>query len=307
MPRVRTCGGMKLPPLLLSGSRVALVAPAGPLRDETDLHNAIDAVRSMDWEPVVGDHVLERRGYLAGRDESRLADLNRLAADRSIDGLWCIRGGYGTMRLLDQVDYQEWYRRPKVLIGYSDITAIHLALNARADMISYHGPTARGHLTEFSRASLRAAVVEGNESCGHAPESVTLRGGRARGRLIGGNLALLASLCGTRYCPSFVGAILVLEDVNESVYRVDRMLTQLRLSGALQLIAGIGFGHFTDVPDEPSNAERPMMDVLAEVAERCDVPCLANIPMGHIADQWTLPLGAVAELDADAKTLSVHR
>lgn len=261
----------------------------------------------MEWEPVVGDHVLEREGYLAGRDELRLGDLNRFAADRSIDGIWCIRGGYGSMRLLDQLDYHAWFRRPKVLIGYSDITALHAAINARADLVSYHGPTARMELTPFTRASLRAAVVEGAESCGRAEGVVSLRGGRARGRLIGGNLALLVSLCGTRYAPSFAGAILVLEDVNESVYRVDRMLTQLRLTGALHLVAGIAFGQFTAVPEEPSDRERSMMDVLAEVARRGSVPCLANIPVGHIADQWTLPLGAIAELDADAGTLLVHR
>ena len=158
---------MKVPPLLLPGSRVALVAPAGPLRDETDLQHAVDATRSMGWEPVVGAHVLERNGYLAGSDEHRLADLNRFANDRSIDGIWCIRGGYGAMRMLDQLDYHAWFRRPKVLIGYSDITAIHAGLNARADLVSFHGPTARGHLTDFSRASLRAAVVDGRRIVRH--------------------------------------------------------------------------------------------------------------------------------------------
>jgi muramoyltetrapeptide carboxypeptidase len=261
----------------------------------------------MGWEPIVGDHVLERKGYLAGSDEHRLADLNRFAADRSIDGVWCIRGGYGAMRLLDQLDYGAWFRRPKVLIGYSDITAIHCALNVRADLTSYHGPTARAHLTDFTRASLRAAVVDGADPCGTAPNGITLCGGKARGRLVAGNLALLTALCGTRYAPSYTGAILVVEDVNESVYRVDRMLTQLRLSGALHLVAGMAFGQFTEIPEDEDNRERSMSDVLAEFAERGTVPCLANIPVGHIADQWTLPFGAVAELDADAKTLSVRR
>jgi muramoyltetrapeptide carboxypeptidase len=114
---------MKFPALLKPGSRVALVAPAGPLRDETDLERAVASVRAYEWEPVIGTHVLERDGYLAGTDAHRLADLNRCAADPSIDGIWCIRGGYGTMRLLDSVDYEAWQRHPKALIGYSDITA----------------------------------------------------------------------------------------------------------------------------------------------------------------------------------------
>jgi muramoyltetrapeptide carboxypeptidase len=261
----------------------------------------------MGWEPVVGDYVLERTGYLAGSDEHRLADLNRLAADRSIDGIWCIRGGYGAMRVLDQIDYASWFRRPKTLIGYSDITAIHCGLNARADLVSYHGPTARAHLTEFTRASLRAAVVDGAEPCGKAPNALTLCGGRTRGRLVGGNLALLTALAGTRYAPAYAGAILVIEDVNESVYRIDRMLTQLRLTGALHLVAGIAFGQFTEIPEEPGSEGRTALDVFTEVAHRGTVPCLANIPVGHIADQWTLPLGSIAELDADSKTLSVRR
>ena len=224
---------MRFPSLLAPGSRVALVAPAGPLRDERDLEHALENTRAMGWEPVVGSYVLERDGYLAGSDDHRLADINRFAADQSIDGIWCIRGGYGAMRLLDRLDFDAWRRHPKTLIGYSDITAVHAAIGRHADLVTYHGPTARGQLTDFTRTSLRAAVVDGSESCGRVDDVITLRSGHARGRLTGGNLALLTSLCGTPYAPSFDGAILVLEDVNESVYRIDRMLTQLRLSGAL--------------------------------------------------------------------------
>jgi muramoyltetrapeptide carboxypeptidase len=296
---------MRVPDLLEPGSRVALVAPSGPLRDTADVQLAIDSARSLGWEPVVGDHVLERDGYLAGSDAHRLADLNRFAADDSIDGMWCIRGGYGAMRLLAELDYDAWRRRPKALIGYSDVTALHAAIGASAELVTYHGPTARAALTEFSRASLRAAVIDGGNPCGHAPDAITLHGGRAHGRLTGGNLALVTSLVGTPYAQSLDGAILVLEDVNEPVYRIDRMLTQLRLSGALERVAGIAFGHFTDLPSEPANEQRPLETVLQEVAERCSVPCLFGIPLGHIADQWTVPLGAIAEFDADRKTLTV--
>jgi muramoyltetrapeptide carboxypeptidase len=298
---------MKFPALLEPGSRVALVAPAGPLRDQTDLERALASVRSCDWEPVVGAHVLERDGYLAGTDAHRLADLNRFAADPAIDGIWCVRGGYGTMRLLDSIDYEAWQRYPKTLIGYSDITALHTAIGQRAAVITFHGPTARAEMTPFSRASLRAAVIDGSDSAGDAPDALTLQPGRAEGRLVGGNLALVASLIGTRYEPSFDGAILVLEDVNESVYRLDRMFTQLRLSGSLDQLAGIALGQFTDVPADTPDDTRPLLDLLYEVADQCAVPCLAELPIGHTADQWTIPLGATAELDADNKTLMVIR
>lgn len=298
---------MQMPPLLRPGSRVALIAPSGPLRDAGDLDHAVAAARAFEWEPLIGAHVLERTAYLAGPDAHRLADLNQFAADPEVDGIWCIRGGYGAMRLLEGIDYDAWRTRPKALIGYSDITALHAAIGQGAGLVTYHGPTARGQLTPFSETSLRAAVIAGHDSCGHAAAAITLHGGHVRGRLVGGNLALVAALCGTPYAASLDGAILVLEDVNEAVYRIDRMLTQLYLSGALARVAGIAFGHFTEIPDEPGHETRPLLDLLREVAAGCDVPCLANIPLGHIADQWTVPLGAFAELDADSRTLTVER
>jgi muramoyltetrapeptide carboxypeptidase len=299
---------MMFPRLLAPGSRVALIAPAGPLRGEGDLERAVASVRAFAWEPVVGEHVLERQSYLAGGDHYRLADLNRFASDDSIDAVWCIRGGYGAMRLLERIDYDTWRRYPKTLIGYSDITALHAAIGRHAGLVTFHGPTARAELTPFSRASLSAAIVEGSNPCGVAADALTLCFGRARGPLIGGNLALVASLIGTPYAPAFEGAILVLEDVNESVYRIDRMLTQLRLSGALEALAGIAFGQFTEIPAENDSDEgRPLLDLLQEVADRGSIPCLANIPVGHTTDQWTIPLGASAELDADSKTLTVLR
>jgi muramoyltetrapeptide carboxypeptidase len=299
---------MRFPSLLAPGSRVALVTPAGPIRGASDLDRGLASVHAFGWEPVVGEHVLERQGYLAGSDANRLADLNRFARDASLDAIWCIRGGYGAMRLLHELDYDAWRRHPKTLIGYSDITALHAAIGGRADLITIHGPTARAELTPFSRASLQAALVDGTNPCGFARDALPLRSGRARGILVGGNLALLSSLIGTPYAPSFDGAILVLEDVNEPVYRLDRMLTQLRLSGALGRLAGIAFGQFTEIPeDDGSNEGRPLLELLQEVADRCAVPCLADVPVGHVADQWTIPLGAVAELDADTKTLNVLR
>ncbi len=296
---------MRAPPLLGPGARVALIAPAGPLRDETDLTHAVDSTRALGWDPVVGEHVLERDGYFAGSDEHRASDFDRFSRDATIDAVWCIRGGYGTTRLLDRVDYDAWRRNPKTLIGYSDITALHAAVGQRGELVTFHGPTARAALSPFSRASLLDAVAIGGERTLSAPQASTLHGGRGRGRLAGGNLAVLTSLIGTPYASRLDGAILVLEDVNEAVYRIDRMLTHLRLSGALDHVAGIAFGQFTEMPPDPDGNARPLESVLRETADRCGVPCLANIPVGHVADQWTLPLGATATLDADAKTLII--
>ncbi|MEO7085973.1 MAG: LD-carboxypeptidase [Gemmatimonadaceae bacterium] len=296
---------MRAPPILTAGSRIALIAPSGLLRDAGDVDRAITSVRRMGWEAVVGDHVLEREGYLAGGDSSRLADLNRFSRDESIDGIWCIRGGYGATRLLDGIDYDAWRAHPKTLIGFSDITALHAAIGRYADLVTFHGPTARNVISDFSIASLRAAIA-GAPQVLVAPESEPMRSGVARGRLAGGNLALLAALQGTPYAPNLNGAILVLEDVSEAVYRIDRMLTQLRLAGALSGLAGIAFGHFTEIQPDADGFSRTLNSVLQETADRCGVPCLTQIPLGHIDDQWTLPLGRDATLDVDKKTLTIH-
>lgn len=298
---------MRLPPPLSPGATVALVAPSGPLRDEADLTRALDATRAMGWTPVVGEHVRERLGYLAGSDAHRADDLNRFARDPEIDGIWCIRGGYGATRLLDAIDYDAWRRHPKTLIGYSDITALHAAVGRKAGLVTFHGPTARGATNEHSLAFLRGAVTSrGCQYFIEYPAATTLRPGRARGRLVGGNLAVLTAIVGTPYAPDFDGAILMLEDVNESVYRLDRMLTQLRLAGALDRLAGLVFGAFTEIPPDTSNEDRPLDDLLAEFAQRAGVPCLSNFPMGHLDVQWTIPLGAPAWLDADDKTIVVE-
>jgi muramoyltetrapeptide carboxypeptidase len=296
---------MQLPPPLSAGARVALVAPAGPLGSEAELQAAVAHAASLGWLPVVAPHALSRHGYLAGTDEERAQDFNAALRDDGVDGIWCLRGGYGAMRILDALDYDAMRRHPRPLLGYSDITALHSAVNVRCGVVTYHGPTARGALTEFSRDSLVRAIVEQVDSCGRAPHARVLRGGRAAGRLAGGNLALLAALAGTPYAPDYSGAILVLEDVGEATYRLDRMLQQLRLSGALDRVAGIAFGHFTDSTDPIDADPCPLIDILHELADAAGVPAVTGIPLGHIADQWTVPLGARAELDADACTLHV--
>ncbi|HEY2376975.1 MAG TPA: LD-carboxypeptidase [Gemmatimonadaceae bacterium] len=298
---------MRRPPAPCAGARVALVAPAGPLRGEADLERAQNNARAFGWVPVVGAHVLARDGYLAGADADRLADLNTALTDDAIDAVWCVRGGYGAMRILDHVDYAAMRRRPKPIVGYSDVTALHSAMSTRCEVVTFHGPTARASLTTFSRASLEQAL-SGNDSCGVATNATTLHEGRTRGRLVGGNLALLCALSGTSYAPDYRDAILVVEDVNEAVYRIDRMLTQLRLGGHLAGCRGLVFGQFTDIPtDSPEEnlGARTLDNVLGEIATQLKVPCISGAPVGHVADQWTIPLGAEAELDANERTLRI--
>ena len=287
------------------GAHVALIAPAGPLQKPEDLPRAQENTRLLGWEPIVGSHATERVGYLAGNDRDRLNDINRALRDPKIDAIWCLRGGYGVMRILAGIDYDALSRTPKAIIGYSDITALHAAVQRKCGLVTYHAPTAREAMTDLSRDSLRRAVVEQSDSCGVAPNAREINGGAAEGRLVGGNLAVLSALCGTPFAPDLSDGILILEDINEPVYRIDRMLQQLKLAGAFNGCRAIAFGECVSCPDDAGGGGRPFDEVLGEIAHALGVPCLAGIPVGHIAEQWTIPLGAMATLDTAKRTITV--
>ena len=257
------------------------------------------------WEPVVATHATDRTGYLAGDDRDRLNDINRALRDPEIDALWCLRGGHGMIRIIQGIDYDALSRTPKAIIGYSDITALHSAVQRKCRLVSYHGPTAREAISDFSRDSFQRAVVDQADSCGAAANAREINSGTADGRLVGGNLAVLASLCGTEFMPDLTEGILILEDINEPVYRIDRMLQQLKLSGALNGCKAIVFGECVKCPDDAGGGGRPFDVVLSEIAHALGVPCLAGVPIGHIAEQWTIPLGATATIDTRTRTLTV--
>jgi len=287
------------------GARVALFAPAGPLRKPEELPRAQQNASSLGWTPVVSPHASDQLGYLAGQDRDRLDDINHALRDPKIDALWSLRGGYGMIRILPGIDYEALSSAPKPIIGYSDVTALHAAVQRKCRLITYHGPTAREPMSEFSRDSLTRAVIQQTDSCGVAPKAREISHGHAEGRLVGGNLAVLASLCGTPFLPDLTDGILILEDIGEAVYRIDRMLQQLMLSGALNGCRAIVFGECVKCPDDAGGGGRPFDEVLGEIAEELGVPCLAGVPVGHIDEQWTIPLGATAELDTRARRLTV--
>jgi muramoyltetrapeptide carboxypeptidase len=294
------------PEALAAGARVALIAPAGPLRDQAELDCAIANAESLGWSAVVGENAMNRRGYFAGSEDERLRDINDALRDPAVDAIWCLRGGYGAMRLLPSIDYEALRDRPRWLIGYSDITALHAAFGEGAGIVTLHGPTARQPLTSYSRDSLAAAVSLGNPflpiPTGGAVR--TIRGGQAAGRLAGGNLAVLSALCGTPYFPDLRGTLLILEDIGEAVYRVDRMLRQLLLAGVMNGVQAIAFGHCTNCAEEAGDGSRSLDEVLTEIADAVGIPCVRGVPIGHIDDQWTVPLGSMAEFDAGTGALS---
>lgn len=293
------------PRRLAAGDRVALVSPASPVEDER-IERAIARCRRLGFEPVPGGAVRRRVGYLAGDDAERAADLQRALDDARIAAIWPLRGGYGVMRILPWLDFSALVERPKAVIGFSDNTALHLALRKRG-LVSFHGPHAgAAEFPEAAEASFRRTLCEAAPA-GRVPcpdgAAEPLRGGRAEGALAGGNLALLAATCGTPCQLDARGAILVIEDVAEPVYRIDRMLTQLAQAGVARGIAGVAFGRFTRIPRQEH--DRPLRDVLLEWVRMLDVPAVAGLPIGHIDACCTLPLGVRARLDADAGTLDV--
>jgi muramoyltetrapeptide carboxypeptidase len=306
------------PPRLKRGSRVALVAPAGPLLERDDITRAEELCRALDYEPLVGAHAAGRYGYLAGTDADRLADLNAALRDAAVDAIWCLRGGFGVTRIIEGVDFDALARRPKPVIGFSDITALLAGVTQRAGVVAFHAPVARNPMTLFSRRHFDR-VLTCAEPAGvldpvplpvgvlvpREDRVVTLRGGIAEGTLAGGNLTLLQCLIGTPWFPELDGGILLLEDVNEDLYRVDRMLAHLRAVGALSRLAGVGIGRFTDLKRTTEGGTFGLDELLNQYLTPLGIPVVLGLPFGHIDAQWTLPLGVRARLDADEGSIEL--
>ncbi|XVV08467.1 S66 peptidase family protein [Actinoplanes sp. CA-131856] len=294
---------------LVAGDLVALVSPSGAI-DPARTEAAVSTLEKWGLRVRVGANAHGRHGNLAGTDEQRLADLNAALRDPSVRAVLCLRGGYGMQRIVDGVDFGAVRADPKLIAGFSDITALHAALWHETALATIHGPTAgqldRGPDT-LSAQSLRHALmtttpveVEADSAEDTFPVRVP---GTAEGPLLGGNLAMLTSTIGTPHALDTTGAILLLEDVNEEPYRVDRMLVHLRRAGWLANVAGIAIGQFTDCTDpDPSP---PVIDYLSAELARLGVPVLGGLPIGHGPEQIAVGLGAHAHLNATAGRLTV--
>ena len=306
------------PPRLRPGARVALIAPSAVLLERDDLARGVELCRALGFVAVLGRHAGARHGYLAGTDDQRLADLNAALGDDSIDAVWCLQGGFGTTRILDRVDFAAIRRRPKPVIGYSDITALVNAIALEAGVIAFHGPFACDPFTGFTRRHFeRVLCMAEPAGAGEPPAAsaavvvprhgriLALRDGVAEGPLVGGNLTLLQALLGTPFQPDFAGAILFLEDVHEDLYRVDRMLAHLRLSGVLGALAGVAIGRFTEMKRQTAGGALAFDEVLETYFAPLGIPVAHGFPIGHIEDQWTLPLGVRGRLDAGAGSLTI--
>jgi muramoyltetrapeptide carboxypeptidase len=294
-----------------------LVAPAGAVWESVDIEIAQEVVRAFGLEPRLGAHVRDRHGYFAGKDEDRAADLNRFFADTSVKAVFAIRGGWGGARVLPYLDWETIRRSPKVLTGSSDVTGLHCGLQAKAGLVTFHAPVLLSSWPPFSVEHFKRVVFEGEAvTMANPPGSQdrlvqrenrarTIAPGKARGRLVGGNLSVLTALLGSPYVPPFDGAILFLEDVDEQIYRVDRMLTQLRLSGLLGRIRGFVFGSCSKCEPGEGYGSLTLEEVLDEHVKPLGIPAYEGAMIGHQARQFTVPIGVEVEMDAAAGTIAM--
>jgi muramoyltetrapeptide carboxypeptidase len=297
------------------GDTIGLVAPANATFLSEELAIARETFEAFGLRVKIGRHLLDRYGYFAGRDEDRAADVNAAFADPEIDAVFALRGGWGSARLLPRLDYDLIRRHPKILMGYSDVTALLLAIHARTGLVTFHGPVGVSTWTPFSVEHMAGVLFEADAPLLSNPVELrdgivqvedriqTITPGRARGRLLGGNLTVLTAIIGSPYLPSWDGAILFLEDTGEQVYRIDRMLTQLALAGVLSRVAGVVFGRCTDCTPGDGYGALTLDEVLADHVKTLRVPAFRGAMIGHIDRQFTIPVGAEAEIDADRGTI----
>ncbi len=289
-----------IPNKLVTGNRIGIVAPAGPF-DADKFAAGCQVLVNLGFEPVVPGDLMRKTGYLAGDDAHRVSLLHQMFADPSIDAVHCARGGYGCMRLLPLIDFAMIRRHPKIFIGFSDITVLLTVFYMQAGLVTFHGPvvTSLGTGTPGTRQALTAAVSHGQSLEIISENGYVLKPGVGDGSVIGGNLTLLAHLTGTPYMPRYAGHILFLEDCNEPPYRIDRMLTQLRLAGCLEGIAGLMLGQFNNC-----GSLDELKAIVTDIFQDQDIPILGGFDIGHESTNLTLPIGLPARLDTDARRLT---
>lgn len=301
-----------LPVALNPGDTVALVSPSKATDNKIDLQIATEVMQALGLKVKTGKHLASRRGHLAGTDEERAADINTMFADKEVKAIICLRGGSGAARVLPLLDYKLISENPKALLGYSDITALHNAIHAKTGLITFHGPNGTGSWNSFNADQFRRVFFDrelmhyqnvptnSDELVARQNRTITITGGKVQGELIGGNLTVLTALAGSPYLPDFTGKILFIEDVEEAPYRIDRMLSTLKLMGALDKIAGFIFGECSDCQPGGGYGWLTMDQIFDDHIKPLNIPAYRGAMIGHIKQQFIVPVGGRVELDADA-------
>ncbi len=300
--------GMQKPKSLKPGDTIGLIAPGSSVSPEK-FEQALSNMAALGLNVTYTAAAQGKHGHLAATDSERLADLHSMFANQSVDAIWCLRGGYGCTRLLPHINYKLIKKNPKIIIGYSDITALLLAIQKKSKLIVFHGPVATSVFTDYTQQQLKSVLMDGKDGQiikggGFNYPSEVIRAGKARGCLTGGNLSLLAAMSGTEFEMKVKNKIVFIEDVGEKPYSIDRMLTQLRQSGGLKKAAGIVLGVFAGCEAKAGSNSLSLIDTLKDRLFDLEIPVYYGLPFGHIDDQCTLPVGIKVELDASKGTLT---
>ncbi|WP_337043258.1 S66 peptidase family protein [Emticicia sp. 17c] len=306
------------PAALKPGDTIGLVCPAYSAFIKEDVQVAIESLEALGFKVKKGKHIFDRYGYLAGKDEDRAADINQMFADKSVNGIMAMHGGWGCARILPLLDYKTIQRNPKVFIGYSDITALLIGIYSQTGLVTFHGPVGSSSWNSFSVDNFKSMLIDaqpvrmtnpvkkGDNLTQVEDRIYTINVGKAKGRLLGGNLTVLSHLLGSPYVPDFKNSILFLEDVGEDIYRVDRMITQLKIAGILNQISGFVFGKCTDCPPSKGGfGSLTMEDIFEDHIKPLQKPAFSGAMIGHIKDKFTVPVGLEATIDAEKGSIEL--
>ena len=300
------------PRRLQKGGTIGIISPSSRLPGLKQYDRIVDQVKSLGYGVKEGPNARNRYGYLAGSDEERAADLNAMFADDTVDAILPFRGGWGGNRILSMVDYDLIANNPKILVGFSDITSLLLAIYAKTGLITFHGPVGKSDWTDYTLTHFERMLsgqqattigIPENSTCSDCRELSVITPGETKGTLLGGNLSVLTAMIGSDYLPDWQGSILFLEDVGEDIYRIDRMLTQLKISGILEQLSGFIFGQCVNC-DRANDYSLSLKQVFEDHIKPLGIPAFSGAMIGHISDMVTLPIGLEARMDA--KTGTIH-
>lgn len=320
VPLNSSTNGLAKPPKLKKGDTIGLITP-GSAVSRAAFEKAQANMESLGFKVKYSENMRVKKGFLAGTDKQRLDDLHNMFSNPEIKGIVCARGGYGSGRLLSLIDYELIKANPKVLIGFSDITALLLAIHQKTGLVCFHGPVGASEFTDFTKAQFEKVLIKGKtnikvdvpkgwkEKANIAFETIKISNGIAQGKLVGGNLSLLTAAMGTPYDIDFDNKIVFIEEIGESPYRVDRMITQILNSGKLKKAKGIALGVFKNCETKPEDLDfglsLSLKEVLMDRFSDFNIPIIYGLPIGHINDNATLPLGIEAELNVEEACLTI--
>jgi len=305
------------PPRLKPGDVCGLINPAGATFHPDDINIAEETLQALGLRTKRGQHLLDRYGYLAGKDTDRASDINSMFADPDVKAIITVRGGWGCNRLLPLLDYKSISKNPKILMGYSDITSLLIAIYAKTGLVTFHGPVGISTWNDFTVELVNRILFKGSILLMENPEKRnnlgvqtdnrirTISAGTAEGRLVGGNLSVLTAMVGSPYLPDWKNKILFIEEVREDIYRIDRMLTQLKLAGILEQLNGFIFGKCTKCNSSETYGSLTLEEVIDDHIKPLGIPAWYGSMIGHIEDKFTVPLGVSVKIDAQTGTIQM--